>query len=194
MQQLFGNFIDDLSVQREYLLISFSPGSMPLKQHWRKNGLSADFLADYVANFLPMDSREESWAGRKTEIKGAVGYIANELLENAMKYSAGDTGHPISIALHLYSDKLIFVANNSLRPGPVLDKLRQTIEVLLDGKPEDLYLQQLEHNAASSDSNQSGMGFLTMLHDYSASLGWKFETSPREPEVFLVTTMVRVPL
>jgi hypothetical protein len=33
-----------------------------------------------------------------------------------------------------------------------------------------------------------------MLNDYSAKLGWKFETIQEEPKIIAVTTMVLVPV
>jgi hypothetical protein len=35
--------------QGEYLKIGFSPTSIPIQQRWRNNGLSANFLADYLS-------------------------------------------------------------------------------------------------------------------------------------------------
>jgi hypothetical protein len=51
MIQTFGDFIE-LPASQEYLIIGFSPSSIPLKQRWRNNGLSADFMADYLATFF----------------------------------------------------------------------------------------------------------------------------------------------
>jgi hypothetical protein len=49
---VLGNFIENLPPSQEYLILSFSPSSIPLKQRWRNNCLSADFLADYLSTFL----------------------------------------------------------------------------------------------------------------------------------------------
>ncbi len=73
----------------ESLLLRFSPSLLPPQQRWRNNGLSADFLADYVTTFFPKDEADPASAERQSTVKGAVNYIANELLENAMKYSGG---------------------------------------------------------------------------------------------------------
>jgi hypothetical protein len=40
--------------------------------------------------------------------------------------------------------------------------------------------------------SESGLGLLTMMNDYLAKLGWKFETVQQDPEVIAVTTMVRL--
>ncbi|MDP8966289.1 MAG: ATP-binding protein, partial [Cyanobacteriota bacterium] len=45
-----------------------------------------------------------------------------------------------------------------------------------------------------SDESESisGLGLLTMINDYQAQLGWKFETIQKDPEAIAVTTMVQL--
>ena len=100
MAQFFGDCIEDIPTSQEYLILGFSPSSVPLKQRWRNNGLSADFLADYLTTFFPGDEENPITVVQQAEIKSAVSYIANELLENAMKFSDENSEQPISIALH----------------------------------------------------------------------------------------------
>ena len=85
MTQVFGNFVEMDEHKQEYLIIGFSPTSIPLQQRWRNNGLSADFLADYLSTFFPGEDAESQ--EQQTEVKDAVSYVANELLENAMKFN-----------------------------------------------------------------------------------------------------------
>src|ERR1700753_3213866 len=92
--------------QREYLTLAFSPSSGPLRSRWRNNGLSADFLGDYVTTFLPANNHAASGRLTPNEIKYAVAYIANEFLENAMKYHDRNGSVPIGIRLELKSDQI----------------------------------------------------------------------------------------
>ncbi|HSF76291.1 MAG TPA: ATP-binding protein, partial [Microcoleus sp.] len=71
MTQIFGDFIEQPASQ-EYLIMGFSPSSVPLKQRWRNNGLSADFLADYLTTFFPGNQDDPSTIERQAEIKSAV--------------------------------------------------------------------------------------------------------------------------
>ena len=190
MIQTFGDFIEQ-SASQEYLIIGFSPSSIPLKQRWRNNGLSADFLADYLTTFFPGNEDEPSTIHRKAEIKSAVSYIANELLENAMKFNDETSDYPIDIKLQLESDGVIFSVANSISPKAV-NKFQAYIQQLLASDPSELYIQQLENNAADDNCNGSGLGLLTMLSDYTAKIGWKFQTVQKEPEVIAVTTMVQL--
>jgi hypothetical protein len=58
MTEVFGHFVDIQNCHQEYLKINFSPTSVPLQQRWRNNGLSADFLADYISTFFPGDDAQ----------------------------------------------------------------------------------------------------------------------------------------
>ncbi|MBD1829702.1 DUF6272 family protein [Microcoleus vaginatus GB1-A2] len=190
MIQTFGDFIE-WSPSPEYLIIGFSPSSLPLKQRWRNNGLSADFLADYLTTFFPGNEDDPSTIERQAEIKSAVSYIANELLENAMKFNDKTSEYPIDLKLQLESDGVIFSVANSISPQAV-DKFQAYIQQLLASEPSELYIQQLEKNAADESCIDSGLGLLTMLTDYTAKIGWKFQTVHKDPEVIAVTTMVQL--
>lgn len=191
IKQILGNFIQNLAPSQEYLILSFSPGSIPISQRWRNNCLSADFLADYLSTFFLGNEKGQIDLNKQAEVKSAVSYIANELLENAMKYGVAKSPLPISIQVHLNRDLIIFQLTNSI---PVQQTLRfqSYIENLLDGDPQELYLAQLERNALEESSEDSGLGLLTMLNDYGAKLGWKFESLPQQSGEITVTTMVQL--
>lgn len=189
--QIFGDFIERPKKNVEYLVMGFSPSSIPLQQRWRNNGLSADFLADYLQTFFIVENKDT--LELQTEIKDAVNYIANELLENAMKFNDESAQYPTSIALHLLPTSVVFYVTNSVNQESI-EKFQNFIERLLSENLEELYLQQLEQNA-DPQSTQSGLGFLTMMQDYHAQLGWKFETTRNEEsgaDVTMVTTMVQL--
>lgn len=187
MAEVFGDFIEDLPEHAEYLIIGFSPTSVPLKQRWRNNGLSADFIADYMHTFFV--SEDDQICRKVHARKNAVKYIANELLENAMKFSSQDAIFPTRIAFHLLANKLIFNVVNSI-PSETVDHFQKLLRRLESEDPNELYIRQMELNASEENNSYSGLGFLSMICDYSAKLGWKFETLPNtDPPVITVTTM-----
>ena len=188
MIQIFGNFIEQQNDSQEYLILGFSPSSSSLKNRWQNNGLSADFMADYLANFFPCKDNSNILE-KHIEIKNAVGYIANELLENAMKFNHEESPMPTVIRLHLNDDRIVFLITNSIHPRSV-DKFQAYIKELTSSDPGELYIRKLESNAETGIG--SGIGLLTMLHDYDAQLGWKFETSQQGPQTITVTTMVQL--
>ena len=189
--QILGDFIQNLPPSQEYLILSFSPGSIPLRQRWRNNCLSADFLADYLSTFFLSDEHQQVECDKQAEVKSAVSYIANELLENAMKYGVEMSPFPISIQIHLNPDLIVFQLTNSIQSDNS-QKFQKHIETLLNSDPGELYIAQLEKNALEENSEESGLGILTMLNDYGAKLGWKFESLPQEYTEMAVTTMVQL--
>ena len=188
--QVFGDFNEETLSSEEYLVIGFSPGAVPLKQRWRNNGLSADFLAEYLTAFFP-DEGDTLNVDKKIEIKSAVSYVANELLENAMKFNDEASQQPISIKLEMHSDRLIFFVRNSLK-SQAIAQFQAYIQELTTEDRSELYIRQLESNA--HDSGGSGLGLLTIMNDYMAKVGWKFEAIADHPETMMVTTMVQLDL
>jgi hypothetical protein len=189
MTEIFGDFVEH-PIDGEYLIIHFSPSSMPLKQRWRNTGLSADFLAEYWATFFP--AHDVLSQSKQREIQGAIAYIANELLENLMKFSYEPANYPVRLALYLYDAEFRFYAGNAIDPRAIRP-FQTRIRRLLTEDIEALYMQQLEENVANPDSTESNLGLLTMIHDYGASLAWKFETTSQEgAEIIVMTTMARL--
>jgi hypothetical protein len=193
MVQIFGVFNETKAKSQEYLILGFSPTSVPLQQRWRNNGLSADFLADYLTTFFPVSDTEPSTFKRRKEIRGAISYIANELLENAMKFNDTHSQYPIGIQFRLYSDQLILYTTNSVQTENV-EPFQAFIQELLHTEPQTLYIRQIERAQQDDNAEGSGLGLLTMIDDYQVKIGWKFETvqQENEEEVILVTTMVQL--
>lgn len=191
MAQVFGDFTDDFSERSEFLVLGFSPSSLPIQLRWKTNGLSADFLGDYVKNFFPGDT--SAALNRQTEIRSAVSFIANELLENAMKYSNKEAGQPINLEVHLFSDRLIFISKNSLYSHTVAD-FQAYLQEIIAGDVSEMYINQVEKSVENDNAESAGLGYLTMLMDYDASLGWKFDSALSNADIQVVTTMVQLPL
>ncbi|MEP0777390.1 DUF6272 family protein [Microcoleus sp. ZQ-A2] len=191
MTQIFGDFSDNLPDGQEGLTMVFSPTSVSLKQRWRNNGLSADFMADYFATFFPGSEEANSETATQNQVKSAVSFIANELLENAMKFNDESLPQQISIRLQMDSHRLVFLATNSVHPQRV-KKFQQFIQELSTSDPSELYLHHLEKDTENINENHSGLGLLTMINDYQAKLGWKFEMVDQNPDALAVTTMVQL--
>lgn len=184
--QTFGEFTDNIPASDEYLTLHFSPSSAPRRRRWGNYGLSADFLGDYFAAFFPGDEVPDSKINRQDTVKAAVSYIANELLENAVKYNQDTENLPISISLYLYDRQLIFHAINHAEHSRV-EQYQQFIQELLSSELDDFYMQQLEKTATGGGG--SSMGILTMMNDYSARFGWKFEALEPTPDIFRVNVL-----
>ncbi|NET57054.1 MAG: ATP-binding protein [Symploca sp. SIO2E6] len=194
MNQVFGDFIQEFPPNHDSLELSFTPTSERIKNRWRNQRLSAHFMADYIGNFLPLDKDNPEEEKRIKEIKGAVSYIANELLENAMKFHLEASNTKVKLGVHFLDAAelivAIFTKNSTDRNGA--DKFQVFIQTLLACDPEEFYIQQVEASAEDENAEMSGLGFLTMINDYQAGLGWKFEPQPSAPEIITVTSMALV--
>lgn len=196
MSEIFGDFLHDLPPGHDYLDIGFSANSRPIKTRWRNNLLSAHFIAEYLATFLPIDDDEINAKRREQDYKGSVSYIANELLENTMKFHSPTDEYPVRFGIHFLENpenKIVLMSRNTvtLEAG---DRFKTFIDELLSSDPLELYLKHLEENAEDENSQNSGLGFLTMITDYSAKLGWKFDPIPNHPNLMLATTLVQLVL
>lgn len=192
MSQIFGEFIEKPS-SKERLTLEFLPDSISVKEFWRNNDLSANFIADFLTTFVAKNDSDKVNLQRQAEIKSATSYIANELLENAVKYCHTASQLPITIKLYLERNKIRFLITNSLSHLRAAN-LQGVIYQLSNSNPADFYINQLEKNADDEYSLKSGLGFLSMINDYSAKLGWKFDTIQEKPQVMTVTTMVELTL
>lgn len=187
MSDVIGAFITPRHDVNEGLELTFSPSSAPLQHRWRNNGLSADFLAGYVANFFPRDEGDPASLARSQEIHSAVGYIANELLENAMKFSQESPSHPTTIRVVLGEDSILFTETNCTGASRG-ESFKAFVRELTESDPSEIYVRQLEKAAVSGAG--SGLGLLTMINDYNASLAWCFEEL--EDGSMRVTTQVQL--
>ncbi len=187
MTEIFGDFDVDLPASREFLTIEFSPSSLPIQKLWKNNGLSADFMADYFATFFPTEEESDgNGEAHQAEVKDAVSYIANELLENAMKYGESDPTFSVSLTLQLHKDRLVFLTRNSIS---TMDRGDFSAAIARIIEAEDL--GELYEEALLDESGKSGLGFVTMILNYGATLGWRFEDTEKDG-LSLVTTMVQI--
>ncbi|NJK30164.1 MAG: ATP-binding protein [Acaryochloris sp. RU_4_1] len=188
--ETFGQLLDNIPDSQEYLTLNFAPTSAPQRQQrWHNNGLSADFLGDYFATFFPGGSVSESEVDLKGTVKATVSYIANELLENAFKYSDELVSLPITITLRLYDREILFQVTNYANQGTA-QGYRAFVQKIETTDLEELYTQQLEQTALGEGG--SCLGILTIIHDYAAKAGWKFESVLDYPSLLRVSVIVRL--
>lgn len=188
MTEIFGPFVEQTG-EMEFLVMNFSPNSLSIQERWRNNGLSADFLADYWGTFFPAD--DPLSVKRREEIKAGVAYIANELLENAMKFSHPGAQCSIGLGLYLKDHSLRFYGSNAVSPDR-MERFKGLIQELLVGDPQEMFLEQMEKNAADESGRVSNLGYLTILNDYDTSVAWRFSPLEEDPAITMVTTMIEM--
>jgi hypothetical protein len=147
----------------------------PLDLSWHHCTTTSDFLGEFFA------LQRQGNASQFNEARHGIGYLANELLENAIKFR-----HPGTILVECSLEEAHFEikvtnrvsAETATRFGAILDELTSR-------DPGELLIERIEANAADSSSSGSGLGLLTLMNDYGAELGWLF--SPEEDAVRLET-------
>lgn len=190
MNQIFGNFSEDILANKLFK-IEFFLHSIPLIRRRQTRYLSIAFIGDYLSNLFPVHQEENiAFFEKQLEIKSAVTYITNELLENSMKFSYEQANYPIKLGICLLEKNLVFIASNGVNPK-ALNRLKNFIDELTNAEIDELYFRQLE-KGAEEKSEESRLGFLSMMNDYSAKLGWKVETINTDPEITTITTMVQL--
>ncbi len=189
MTEIYGDYVDITDDIIEYLILSFSSSTLPIQERWRTNSLSADFLAEYWGAFFPLRGGPAS--RERHEVKDAVSYIANELLENAIKFSYKDTMRTIRVGLYMSdADKeLRFYVSNCVDPSDA-ESFKSHIRMVLSSNTDEMYIRQMEKNAENEECTESKLGFFTLINDYHVRMAWKFEETPGHAGVETVTTMV----
>lgn len=187
--ETYGSYEEFTSnINKEFLMIRFMPNSKSQKSRWKTNGISADFLAGYIGSFLP-----ELELSRRSEIESGVAFIANELLENAMKYShqSQTEGESIDLKMELKENYVIFSVTNYVEYESST-ALKKFIHKLMTEDPNELYMEQLTNN--SDDDSSSGLGYLTTINDWNAKIGWKFEPTQEKVEIEKLTVKAQYPI
>lgn len=157
----------------------FYPGAFPVK--WNQCSVTADFFAEYFSTVADCGLEDEE---RRRDFIGSVGYVLNELIENAVKFSAGGT---VEVDAGVAGGEFVVVVSNEVA-GAAVDGLRVKFDELASSDPQELLLRRVEENAENPETSASGLGFLTMMSDYKAEIGWRFAPAPDNPDNALLKT------
>ncbi len=191
--QCFGDYEAATRIVQQVGL-TFQPYGASLK--WGLSSLAANFVAGYYATTHPQAEASRPADGEgQTELCASLNYIANELLENAVKFHYNKF-FPVSLTLQQTENELLLLVSNSLNPAS-LPHFQALIEEILSCDPAELFLRHLESGLDSLAETSSGLGLLTIRHDYGARLGWKFDLMPAllgVPRQITVTTLARLSL
>jgi hypothetical protein len=163
MADIYGDLIEDTAIVEFLTCIRLVDG--PLGLTWQHSSTTSEFLGDFFA------LRAAAAGLDYNEVRHSIVYLINELLENALKFRAvGD----IEIRGALAGERFQLVVSNFLTAQAV-ERFSALLAELTAGDPGDLLIEGIEANAADSSSSASGLGILTLMNDYGAKLGWKFD-------------------
>lgn len=190
MNQIIGEFQEEIMSHHALFLMDFFMHSVPRGIRSKTRYLSIAFVVDYLAAFFPANEDDINSYERLLQIKSAASYITNELLENSIKFNDEKNKVPIKFGVCILDKNIVFVNSNSVAQS-TLGKLTDFVVELSNSDIDELYFRQLE-KGAEENSNESRLGFLSMMNDYSAKLGWKIETINENSGITTVTTMVQL--
>jgi hypothetical protein len=149
----------------------------PLELSWHHCATTADFIADLFA------LRFRSSRNDYKEVRHSIGYLVNELMENAIKFRA-----PGEVLVEATMDSETFkVKVSNLVAEKIASEFQNLLSEITVGDPGDLLIQRIEANAADAEASGSGLGLLTLMNDYGARLAWIFSPTKEEDRIWVET-------
>ena len=154
----------------------------PLQLGWKHSGMTSDFIAEVMA--LPYSHSKRDY----TQAHHDIGYLSNELIENAVKFR-----QPGEILIEAgILDGCFFMRTTNSIDSASSSRLQQLLHRLRSREPGELLLERIESNAISEGSG-SGLGLLTLLSDYDAKMAWAFEEADDDHVKLTTTALVALP-
>src|SRR5215468_11655384 len=139
--------------------------------------MTADFIGDLFAALAGRGDIDVANA------RHSSGYLANEMLENAVKFRApGD----VVVEAALEGAEFTLAISNFASPETT-SGLTALIGEITSRDPSELLIEQMERNAEDPESTGSGLGLLTLANDYGVRLGWTLEPHAAEGPVHIRT-------
>lgn len=157
----------------------------PLDLAWKHSGMTSDFIAEMMAPRFHPTKRLYN------QLRQDIGYLANELIENAIKFRA--PGEVVVEALAQSDCVRLRVCNFVDRETAA--RFQRLLVTVTNGDPGDLLIQQIEASATSASGNASGLGLLTLMSDYEVQFAWLFEEDgPHERSRLETYAAMAIPL
>ena len=148
--RICGRFSDDASAV--LTSISVTVPVLDLLVEWHRCGMTADYLADYLAYALE----------RRDVARTVISTAANELLENAAKFSS-DKRSIVRAEARLRGGALELEVDNVTDEGHA-DRLADLLDALARGDASALFADRLEAR------ERGGLGLIVLAKDYTADL------------------------
>lgn len=155
----------------------------PLDLSWHHCATSSDFIADLFA--LHVQSSRNDYR----EVRHSIGYLVNELIENAVKFRASGE---ITIEAAIDSESFKVKVSNVI-DGETAVEFQNLLSEITVGDPGELLIQRIEANAADPEMTSSCLGLLTLMSDYGARLAWIFSPAG-ESDLICLETYASIPI
>jgi hypothetical protein len=142
--------------------LTLAEGSLGLS--WHHCSTTSEFLGEFYALRGAENDLEYN------EARHSIGYLVNELLENAVKFRS-----PGDILIETALEQGCFeIRVSNLIDAATADRFKALLADVTTRDPGELLIERIEANAVDAAFNGSGLGLLTLMSDYGARLGWTF--------------------
>jgi hypothetical protein len=155
----------------------------PLDLSWHHCATTSDFIAEVFA--LRFQTSPDAYK----EARHCIGYLVNELIENAVKFRARGE---IVVEASADTNNFLLKVSNDLDTDKASEFQRLLLEIT-EGDPGELLIKRIETNAEKSDMSGSGLGLLTLMSDYNARLAWVF-SEPDHKDLVCLEIFASLPI
>ncbi|MCC2612092.1 ATP-binding protein [Neorhizobium sp. Rsf11] len=175
MTTLYG--LEDLAIGTGENITRLCLFEGPLDLGWKHCAITSDFVAEFVA------LRYRASRSLYKEVRHNVGYLTNELIENAVKFrAAGEIVVEASIEDNVFRAKV----SNLIEEKPAT-QFQHLLSQITMGDPGELLIKRIEANAIGTNTSSSGLGLLTLMSDYGAHFAWVFGSEEPDGKIPLET-------
>ncbi len=136
----------------------------PIDLSWHHCSTTAEFVGELYG----LRCRAQDMA--YNDARHSIGYMVNELLENAVKFRAGGD---ITVQASLEENRFELKVANHIA-AETAERFQGLLAGIEGRDPGELLIERIEANAEDANSSGSGLGLLTLMSDYGVRLGWSF--------------------
>ncbi len=155
----------DFSNSRSAFAYTLRLAEGALDLSWHHCGTTAEFLGEIFA--LRVATARFDY----NEARHSIGYLVNELLENAVKFRS-----PGDIVIESSFDGGLFeIRVTNLIGEETATRFKLMLARITSRDPGEMLIERIEANAAGASPGGSGLGLLTLMSDYGVRLGWTFD-------------------
>jgi hypothetical protein len=145
--------IFDMNPSPAITMTSLAMPAMDFVVQWSRCGMTADYVADYLAYAFE----------RRDAARSVITTAANELLENAAKFSV-DKKTTVRIVGRLRGPAVELEVEN-VTDAAHAEVLAAAVEALTQGEASRLFSERIESR------QRGGLGLIILAKDYAAQLG-----------------------
>lgn len=173
----FGDFKEALYAESDSVKLCFTFSKVTADRDFLCHNLSFGVVVSYLSQFINSSTLSFCSLSRK-DLEQTIDFIINELLENTIKY--GDDNKPeIFVEIHVCADEVLITCTNCIDEKNY-QLFKSYVSKLTSGNPQEIYSRQLEMSL--NDNRLSRLGFLSIINDYQAKIGWRFDSSQTSDE------------